>query len=100
MEINVREPFFSQIVSGEKTVEGRVARGKFLGVKVGDEFIVRCGEKFCQKRVIGMYVYENFREMLNVHCSEAGFPDVESGVECYRGIYGEVSGVIAFELGS
>ena len=40
VSISVAEPYYSQIVKGTKTVEGRLAKSKYLAIKPGDVFII------------------------------------------------------------
>ena len=40
MQIHISEPYFSQIRDGTKTVEGRLIKGKFVEMDVGDELLI------------------------------------------------------------
>lgn len=39
----IDEPFFSCLISGEKTVEGRVRKGKWDNLNIGDILFASCG---------------------------------------------------------
>ncbi|NJS41733.1 hypothetical protein HC766_05340 [Candidatus Gracilibacteria bacterium] len=45
LEINVQEPYLSFIRDGVKTVEGRLNKGKFKEIQVGDVLIIGSIEK-------------------------------------------------------
>jgi len=36
IDFNVQEPYLSFIKSGQKTIEGRLNKGKFVSLEVGD----------------------------------------------------------------
>ena len=60
-DINVQEPYFSSIVSGKKTVEGRLNKGKFFDLQVGD--ILRINDSV-EYLVTAKNIYPSFREMI------------------------------------
>lgn len=40
ISINVQEPYYSFIINGQKTVEGRLNKGKFLSIQKGDVLVL------------------------------------------------------------
>jgi ASC-1-like (ASCH) protein len=40
LEISIQEPYLSFVLSGQKTIEGRLYKGKFKDLKVGDFLLV------------------------------------------------------------
>lgn len=70
MNINIKEPYFSQIKSGEKFYEARLYDGKWKNVRLDDLFIVRScddetklrSDNAILKIVTEIQHYGNFRE--------------------------------------
>ena len=78
---NVSEPWFSLILLGLKTVEGRKNKGRFKDMKVGD--IVEWKNNDFKPRsvlteIIGKAEYPTFREYLEIYCTPLG---VKKGLE-------------------
>lgn len=96
--LNVRQPWYDLIKSGDKTVEGRLNKGIFSQLKAGDsiewsESKDPNSEKF---RVIISYVtkYDSFKEMLEAEGISNVLPiyyvtNVEDGIRIYRQFYDE-----------
>ncbi|MEA3304244.1 MAG: isomerase [Patescibacteria group bacterium] len=61
LDFGVQEPYKSYILSGEKTIEGRLNKGKFKAINIGDILEFDTGEKF---ELINKYLYPTFEEML------------------------------------
>lgn len=59
--INVQEPSATFIKEGRKTIEGRLQKGKFLDMEVGDILILNREIKLEITRIAK---YKTFREML------------------------------------
>ncbi|MCF6276569.1 MAG: ASCH domain-containing protein [Candidatus Magasanikbacteria bacterium] len=72
VKINVQEPYYSFIVSGQKTVEGRLNKGKFAQINLGDILVVNEQEKF---EVIEKNSYISFKEMIKSEGLENVIPD-------------------------
>lgn len=60
--LNIKEPYLSFILDGKKTIEGRLNKGKFNVLKVGDRLLVGLDKKlFIIERISH---YKTFKEML------------------------------------
>ncbi|MBF0981051.1 ASCH domain-containing protein [Candidatus Gracilibacteria bacterium] len=100
---NVQEPYKSQILSGQKTVEGRLNKGKFGALKIGDYLqFEESGEKL---KVVNLTSYTSFQSMLENEGLKHVLPgvrEVEQGVAVYRKFYSieqeKEFGVIAIEM--
>lgn len=87
--VSVSEPWFSLILLGLKTVEGRKNRGLFAQMKVGD--IVEWTNdsiipRSVQTRIIGKAVYPTFREYLETEGLDKCLPginDMNNGLSIY-----------------
>lgn len=112
-EITVRKPWFDFICQGEKTVEGRVNRGKFTSFNPGDHLVIKSADDDAQDMVVGTItcvgIYTSFEAMLNSTSLRRTLPGVRTiaeGVSEFRKFYSrEVEaehGVLAiyFELDS
>ena len=87
---HVSEPWFSLIASGAKTCEGRLWKGEFRILEVGDILEFYCGESSCRVRVVGIARYNTFESYLLEEGLEACLPgsrSVEEGVAVYRQYY-------------
>lgn len=64
---NRQEPYFTYIKQGIKTVEGRLNKGKWIEMQIGDEILVdnlpNSTETFLVQ-IIGKNNYKSFREMI------------------------------------
>jgi ASC-1-like (ASCH) protein len=72
IEINIQEPYFSQILAGKKTVEGRLNKGKFFELQVGD--ILKIND-LVEYTVLEKNIYSSFREMIEQTGLENVIPD-------------------------
>lgn len=89
IDINVQEPYFSSILSGEKIVEGRLNKGKFLDLQIGDILRINSEVEF---KVLEKNIYPNFREMIEKEGLKNVIPDkktIEDAVDIYRKFYTE-----------
>lgn len=102
IEINVQNPYFGFILSGKKTVEGRLNKGKLKEIEIGDILNINNEVEF---QVIGKRAYNSFREMIESEGIEKTIPDkksIEEAVEVYRRFYTleeeNKFGVVAIEI--
>ncbi|HPT66374.1 MAG TPA: ASCH domain-containing protein [Candidatus Woesebacteria bacterium] len=108
-EINMKRKYLQQIISGEKTTEGRINSGPFKNVQEGDKIkFFNDGGRYisalCEIR--GVQKYPGFQEMLEGEGYQTMIPDAVSlreAVSVYNGIptYPERArekGVVALRL--
>ncbi|MFA5000021.1 MAG: ASCH domain-containing protein [Patescibacteria group bacterium] len=62
ISLDVQEPYLSFILNGQKTVEGRLNKGKFKELKVGDKLSIGPDEKLFIVDQINNY--DGFRNMI------------------------------------
>jgi len=100
---NIQEPYTSFVVDGQKTVEGRLNRGKFAAFEVGD--VMEMNDERTPFEVIAKTVYSTFREMLEAEGIANVLPDtftLDRGVDVYRKFYSEEEekkfGVVALRI--
>lgn len=73
IHLKVEEPYLSFILNGQKTIEGRLNKGKFKDLKNGDILVIGPEEK---KFVINnLTIYKSFREMLEKEGIKNVIPD-------------------------
>ncbi|HOX97253.1 MAG TPA: ASCH domain-containing protein [bacterium] len=88
VSINVQEPYHSFILNGQKIVEGRLNKGKFAEIKIGD--ILEIEPEKIQFEVIGKNIYKSFKEMIEVEGVENVIPDkknIDDAVNVYYKFY-------------
>ncbi|XP_011091624.1 uncharacterized protein LOC105172005 isoform X1 [Sesamum indicum] len=88
-ELDVQEPFFSQLSDGLKTIEGRCAVGKYKRFQSGHFLLFN---KCLMAQVQDVRQYASFHEMLETEGLSKVLPGVtsiEEGVQVYRRFYSE-----------
>lgn len=102
ISLTVQEPYAAQILSGRKTVEGRLNRGKFATVQVGDRVLINDQAEFT---ITAKHQYPGFREMLEHEGVARVIPDaadLEAAVQAYYQFYTPEEerefGVVGLEL--
>jgi ASC-1-like (ASCH) protein len=102
---HVSEPWFSLIASGAKTCEGRLWKGDFRTMGVGDVLEFYCEDRVCRARIVGISVYDSFGGYLLGEGLDRCLPGIGSlkeGVAVYRQYYSErdesASGVVGIRL--
>ena len=86
------EPYFTFLRNGQKTIEGRIKKGKYSFIEPGDEIVVSSIDETENVRVAVLRVatYSSIREMLEVEDLKKVLPDAESverGVQIYEKFY-------------
>jgi ASC-1-like (ASCH) protein len=101
-EINIQEPYHSYVLSGEKSVEGRLNKGKFKEIQTGDFLLINNEYKF---KVIEKNTYNFFKEMIEKEKVENVIPDIdniEDAVNVYYKFYTKEQekefGVVAIKI--
>ncbi|MEA3450111.1 MAG: ASCH domain-containing protein [Patescibacteria group bacterium] len=84
ISINIQEPYYSFILEGQKTVEGRLNKGKFTSIQK-DDILVLAPEDI-EFEVIEKNIYNSFREMIESEGVENVIPD-KTGIEEATNIY-------------
>ncbi len=103
---HVREPWFTYLVNGTKTIEGRLNRGNFQHYQVGDyvTFYSDSNEEFiCE--ILRRTTYPSIAEYLETEGLPKTLPSIstiEDGVKIYRQFYSEEEesqyGMLALEI--
>ena len=105
--ITVSDPWFDQIQSGKKTIEGRVKFGFFGKLNKGDKIKLSNSDKskFITCTVENLEDFKNFHDLLDGEKLNKVFPDaktVNDGLEIYKKFYKdediEKNGVVAITL--
>ena len=78
-----KEPWFSLIRSGKKPYEGRVKKGFWKDVKVGDRFTFYCGTEEFRVEVTEVLEFTDFRDAYR-GLGEKLLPGVESEDKCWE----------------
>lgn len=106
-ESHKHEPWYSLVASRQKSIEGRVRKGKWAKIKHGDSLVVYSpNEKDALKaNVLAVRYYDSFSDLLESEEIEEVLPgvkDIETGIETYRKIYSQEDeknfGVVAIEI--
>jgi ASC-1-like (ASCH) protein len=90
ISIHKREPYHSMVINGLKTVEGRLNKGKFAEIEIGDVLMMRPENK--RFRVVGKRRYKTFKEMLEAEGIKNVLPDknnIEEATKVYKNFYKE-----------
>lgn len=103
-EKEVKEPWFSLIKLGNKKVEGRLNKGDFANMKVGD-FILFTNtelgfERKCVMEIKNIAYYDNFQMYLENETLERCLPginNIEEGVKIYYKYY-KKSNELAYKI--
>lgn len=91
----MREPWFTYIKNGRKTVEGRLNKGRFKEIEIGTilRFIDNNNlDNYVTVRVVNIINYDTFRDMLETEGIDNVLPDesvrsIDDGVLVYREFY-------------
>ena len=103
ISIHKQEPYYSMVINGLKTVEGRLNKGIFAELEIGDVLMMRPENKKFQ--VTGKRQYKTFREMLEAEGVKNVLPDknnIEEATKVYKNFYKESEenryGVLAIRI--
>ena len=103
---HIGDPWFEHIITGQKIVEGKLAKGKALNMEVGSVLHIsgNTGEVI-ECRVVAIRRYESFRNYLETEGltkSLPGVTSIEDGLNVYNQYYQPgldlTLGVLAVEL--
>ena len=103
--VTLKEPWFTYIKEGRKTVEGRINKGLFKHLKSGDIVIFMNGYDKVKVKISSKEVYPSFEEMLTKEILSQVLPNIKSvaeGVNIYRQYFTEdvekQNGVVALRF--
>jgi ASC-1-like (ASCH) protein len=89
---HVSEPWFSFIQQGLKTCEGRLQKGDFLHIQVGDTIIFSHDTRSIRVQVLSLSHYSNFEHYL-IHETLAdclpGVTSIQEGLDVYHQFFTE-----------
>ncbi len=101
--INIQEPYKTFVINGQKTVEGRLNKGKFASIQKGDILVLAPDD--LEFKVIAKSIYKSFRGMVEVEGVENVIPDktnINEAVGIYYKFYTkeqeEKFGVVAIKI--
>jgi len=106
-EINVSSPWFKYIADGFKKIEGRLNKGTFSNMKVGDMLTINNTDKTQQiiAKIVDISKYNSFESYLimeGLKRTLPGIKTIEDGVKVYRQFYNEKAekeyGVVAIRI--
>ena len=106
-KMKVKEPYFSLLRDGKKTIELRLFDEKRRKINVGDEITFVCfenEERFFISKVVRLYKANSFNELCSqFDCLKAGFVNKEELIcvlsEFYSAEMQEKNGVVGIEIG-
>jgi|GEM_PF-2460267 len=109
--VPLKEPYYSQVLSKVKTIEGRINSGQFKEIRVGQKITFcnqnsRSSQKEAKCEVIGKRIYKSFDEMLKIEGLNKCLPNaktLDEGICIYNSLPGfkeraQRSGVVALEI--
>lgn len=107
LELNVQQFYFDAITAGTKTIEGRLAKQKYLALQSGDKIRFTNPDKSQSviKEVGALHTYANFSSAFKVHDFKYAVPNAKSAkaaVEVYEEFYSRAMqqkfGIVFIEL--
>jgi ASC-1-like (ASCH) protein len=103
--MNVQNPWFNYIKEGHKTIEGRLNKGKFANLKVGDIVVWENAGKKIRTKLTRIEHYKSFSDMIineGLRNVLPGKKTLNDGINVYRGFYSEAKeaeyGVLAIQV--
>jgi len=103
ISINIQEPYYSFLLKGEKTIEGRLNKDKFTSLDIND--ILEINPEKIKFKIIRKNIYPDFKTMLKKEKIKNILPDKKTITESLRVYYKYYSkeeekhlGVVIFEL--
>jgi len=103
ISINVQEPYDAFILNGKKIVEGRLNKGRFSDIEIGD--VLELEPEKIKFEVIEKNIYKSFKEMIEKEGIENVIPDknnINDAVDVYYKFYTKEQedefGVVAIKI--
>lgn len=75
IDINIQEPYFNFIMSGKKTIEGRLNKGKFINLQIGDVLRINNQVNFVIQKI---NYYNDFKTMITTEGLNNVIPDAKN----------------------
>lgn len=104
-EIGVKGIWYEYIKNKKKLIEGRLNKGKFKVMNVGNYLLINNNESKTVAKITSKREYESFSDMLKSEGLDVVLPGIKSindGVDIYREFYTEGAekkyGVVAFGI--
>ena len=104
-EINVNKIWFDHIKTGDKTIEGRLNKGKFKTFKKDEIIYFKNDQNKIKIKIINIIEYKDFKTYLEQEGLKRTLPGIDSiknGVKVYRSFYPKEMedefGVLAIEI--
>lgn len=102
IECNIQEPYYTFVLEGKKTIEGRLNKGSFASLKPGDRIRINDNHFF---DVLAVRPYPTFRAMIAAEGVSSVIPDkttVDEAAQVYYRFYTPEQekkfGVLAIEI--
>lgn len=103
IQFNVKEPYKTLLLAGQKTIEWRLNKGKFADLNIGDVLQFEDTQECLE--VVNLTPYPSFQSMLENEGLKHVLPEVESieaGVAVYHQFYSpeqeQEFGVLAIQV--
>lgn len=88
ISIGIQEPYYSFVLNGQKTIEGRLNKGKFALIQKGAVLLLEPDNQ--EFEVLEKNIYSSFREMIEIEGVKNVIPDketLEEATEVYYKFY-------------
>lgn len=87
-----QEPYFSYLKSGQKTIEGRLLKGKYAKIKIGDKILVKNpAETDCVLvKIVAKNSYPSFLDLLKNENLNKLLPNtktIQEAIQIYQQFY-------------
>ena len=105
IKLSLKQPWFNYIKNGEKKIEGRLCKGLFKKLKIGDKVLWYNNNLKVMTKIIDIIKYKSFNELLvteKLNNVLTNIKSIEEGVSIYNKFYSpedeEKFGVIGIKL--
>ena len=92
LKVKINNRAFNNILDGNKKIEGRLYKGIFQNINVGQILTFFNDKKQCIIKIIKINKYNNFYDMLSTEKLKNILPyckNLDEGVALYKNIYGK-----------
>jgi ASC-1-like (ASCH) protein len=102
---NLQQKWYNLLLSGEKTVEGRMAKEKYKKLKIGDKVLMADGLYAQEFVILDIRKYKSVKDFISCEGLSTTLPGVKTmkeGIDIYLEFYDEKEveklGFLAFEV--